>query len=186
MGVLIFLSVIVLVSIFLWKKSTSISNGANENKELERLKSNIASESNKLFIQFHNGYKPSQVDMLVENTTEGFMSSIHHDLMRESDAKEIKIINLKSDVDTVQIINGVTTASVRYNGVREETDTSSGKVKQVLSIELWNFQLINNKWVISDIKTLAPMVEKEMPSVSISTNNLKQEKEIESSGKYNL
>ena len=180
------LVILVLFSVFLWKKSTAISHNSNENKELERLKNNIASEANKLFIQFHNWYKPSHVDMLVENTTENFMSSIHHNLMNESDSKEIKLINLKSEVDTVQIINEITTASVRYSGIREETDASNGKVKQVLSVELWNFQLVNNKWIISDIKTLAPAVEKEMPSVSISTISLNQEKEIESGGKYSL
>jgi hypothetical protein len=145
-----------------------------ELQSMARMRENVATEAGNIFNKFYKNFHPSQIEYFEENTNGELLSSIRTTIMQESDYKEVEITSLKVEVQNVYRENNKPTASVRFNAIRKET--VDGKTKEIQSNEIWILQLADNKWVVSQIKEMAPTVVR---NVQVIEQPKFKEKEIE-------
>lgn len=155
-----------IVGVAVWgfmKNKNRIVMKRQELEVMARLKENISNDAGNLFTKFHKNFRPSQIDYFEQNASGALLSSIRDSIMSKSDFKDVTVNSLKFDVDSVYREQEKTLASVRFNCVRNETE--DGKTFSLQSNEKWKFQLIDNKWVVCEIKELAPTIKNEVKAV---------------------
>ncbi len=182
---LIFGAILIALIGLIFKAKRSINLKRVEQEAINRMKENISAEANSIFMRFNKNFKPAKVDYISENSTPNFFNSIKDVVMAESDFKEVSFKSVKYDFDTVVMENNQFVASVRYTAVKNEL--MEQQMKEIKTTELWKLVFDGNKWIVSEIKELAPKIEK---VIEISQEkNQSDEKEMEasaSSGKYGI
>jgi hypothetical protein len=153
------------------KNKKHIIMAKQEMEVLNRLKENLNNEAGNIFNKFHKNFRPSQIDYLEQNVAPGLLSSMKNSVSQESDFKDVNITNLKFDKVNVYPENGKYIGSVNFNAVRIEDN--DGITKEIHSYEVWKFQMVENKWVITSIEEVAPTTIKQIET------DKKEEKVIE-------
>lgn len=175
--------IILLAALFgTWKVRKKLAIKKEETMALARMKANIYSDANSLFIKFHKNSRPSQIDYISENTTDNFFNSIKDKIANASDFKDINVKSLKSNVESVVSENGVFVANVNFKSTLE--DTENEQTKEIIADENWKFQFVNDKWLLAETRELAPTFTKEKFASQEQKMNI--EKEMATGKKYSL
>jgi hypothetical protein len=136
------------------KNKKRILMARQEIEAINRLKENLNNEAGNIFNKFHKNFRPSQIDYLEQNVAPGLLSTMRNSVAKESDFKDVNVINLKFDKVNVYPENGRYSASVNFNSVR--TESNDGITKEIHSYEVWKLQMVDNKWIITSIEEVAP------------------------------
>lgn len=182
---LIFGAIFIALIGLIFKAKRSINLKRVEQEAINRMKENISAEANSIFTRFNKNFKPAKVDYISENSTPNFFSSIKDVVMAESDFKEVSFKSVKCDFDTVVLENNQFLASVRYTAVKNEV--MEQQMKEIQTTELWKLVFDGNKWIVSEIKELAPKIEKVVEvSQEKPQSNEKEMEASANSGKYGI
>ncbi len=166
--------IIALIGVAIWgffKNKKRIVLARQKMETIARLKENLNNEAGNIFIKFHKNFRPSQTEYLEQTLSPALMSTMQGNIQKESDFKEVSVGNLNFDKVEVTSTDEKYVASVNFNATRNET--VEGKTKEIQSHEVWKFELVENKWVITSMQETAPSM------VKIIEEQKVQEKEIE-------
>ena len=183
-GWAIMIAFVVAIVGMIWKAKRGLTIKMVEQEALNRMKANIASEANGIFTRFNKNFRPSQIDYISENSTENFFNSVKDNIVTESDFKEITFKSVKSEVDTVIRENEQFIASVRFTALKEVA--VDNEVKEAQTVELWKMNFNGTKWIVSEIKELAPMIERKLEKSTVLKEEVEQEQQAQGGGKYGI